>query len=326
MPGATLDEIHRNADIASQRQRFIAGLRQAYLAAVEAGDLVAMMTNAKQIIAAGGSLPSASPLGIAARSSRSRDLSAGESYRRASVRERAVVAAASFNLLSVASCIRFDGGDSAGLSESSPHTARLELLAALYEASNASDAEHRRAELATLTPLSDQTSILEAGISPAHRRFSMLVYAGGRLNVGAEMPAIVDLAGVSHSQITPIVLGGAGGGVENVLGQTDSLQVVPEGVRAFGAILAGTDAAQKIVALADKGFQWQANAAFEVAARQLVNAGESAAVNGKEFAGPLVVVRRARLRAISVVTIGAEDTATMVTVQRQGPGWRCGAC
>lgn len=142
-------------------------------------------------------------------------------------------------------------------------------------------------------------------------RFSMIGYTGGVIRQAWSREAIViDLAGMSVPAVIPIVFG-HDYSLDYVLGQgsaqvTDTLVI-------DGAILADCDAAVRVVALGDKGYQWQASVGADVDEQYLLADGDIAQINGQSFTGPLRVVKRSTLRECSFVTLGA-DAATAVTI------------
>ncbi|MCX5685538.1 MAG: hypothetical protein NT049_17920, partial [Planctomycetota bacterium] len=144
-----------------------------------------------------------------------------------------------------------------------------------------------------------------AGDKPALPRFTMLAYTGGPMKIaGWRFPVVVDLAGLAiPSQSRPVRFGhDAASGV----GHTDRIAVETGQLIAAGVISRDTAAAREIVVSARNGFQWQASIGASVEQFEFVKENQTVLVNGREFAGPLNVVRKATLGEISFVDLGAD--------------------
>ena len=171
---------------------------------------------------------------------------------------------------------------------------------------------------ATLQLLSDPGAIsieaaadVAAGESgkPKLPRFSMVAYTGGAMRIaGWRYPVIVDLAGLSiPSQSRPIRFGhDATAGV----GHTDSIAVAEGKLVAEGVVSRDTAAAREIVASARNGFPWQASLGASVEQFEFVREDQAVLVNGREFKGPVNVVRRATLGEISFVDMAADGNTS----------------
>jgi len=149
-------------------------------------------------------------------------------------------------------------------------------------------------------------------------RFSMVAYTGGAMRVaGWRYPVVVDLAGlVIPSQTRPVRFGHD---IAAGVGHTDSIRVADGQLLAAGVISRDTPAAQEVVASARKGFPWQASISATVEEFEFVKANQTVLVNGRQFAGPVYVVRKATLGEISFVDLGA-DAATTVSVAAANNG------
>jgi hypothetical protein len=176
---------------------------------------------------------------------------------------------------------------------------------------------------------------IEAGAESRRPRLSIVAYTGGVMRVPGWERVVIDLAGLELS-----------GGVA-ILSDHDSTRrgVVGHGTaevrehRLFvtGSISATGEAAREIVESSRNGFPWQASVGVEVFDREQVRAGQRVEVNGRSIEAPatsgcgLTLVRRGRLREVSIVGIGCDgDTAvsiaaskhkeTNMEVQTQSPG------
>jgi hypothetical protein len=137
------------------------------------------------------------------------------------------------------------------------------------------------------------------------RRFHMDAYTGGALAIaGWRFPVVVDLTGLT-------VRGGAKVYLDHDraarVGHVDGIQVERGGLRVSGVISSTTQAAREVVADADNGYPWQASIGASVREVEFVGEGKMVTVNGREFAGPVNVARRAALQEVSFVGNGADD-------------------
>jgi len=140
-------------------------------------------------------------------------------------------------------------------------------------------------------------------------RFSMVAYTGGTMRIaGWRHPVVVDLAGLAiPSQSRPIRFGhDANSGV----GHTDSIAVRGGQLIASGVISRDTEAAREVVVSAKNRFPWQASIGASVEQSEYVKENQTVLVNGKEFSGPVNVVRKSTLGEISFVDLGADGNTS----------------
>lgn len=153
----------------------------------------------------------------------------------------------------------------------------------------------------------------EADGKPRLPRFSMVAYTGGLMRIaGWRHPVVVDLGGLEiPSQSRPIRFGhDAASGV----GHTSSIRVEEGKLLATGIVSRDTVAAREIVVSAANGFPWQASIGASVDEFEFVKAQQKTIVNGREFTGPVNVIRKALLGEISFVDLGADGlTSANVT-------------
>jgi hypothetical protein len=154
----------------------------------------------------------------------------------------------------------------------------------------------------------DITADASDGKSPLPR-FTMVAYTGGPMRVaGWRYPVVMDLAGLAiPSQNRPIRFGhDANSGV----GHSDSIAVRDGRLIAAGMVSRDTAAAKEIVISARNGFPWQASIGAGVEQFEFVKENQSVLVNGREFTGPINVVRKATLGEISFVDLGADGNTS----------------
>jgi len=143
------------------------------------------------------------------------------------------------------------------------------------------------------------------------RRFSILAYSGGKLPVdGFPVPVVVDLAGLEASGSVPIILDHEAT-TANTLGGTDSIVNDGRSLILSGPVTGTSQQVRQVIEQADGGQQWQASIGAMVLEAIEIAAGESVAVNGQQFTGPVIVARRAVLRETSVLPMGADATTSV---------------
>lgn len=158
----------------------------------------------------------------------------------------------------------------------------------------------------------DLSAAAEADQTEPLPRFRMVAYTGEAMRLaGWRHPVVIDLAGLSvPSQNRPIRFGhDAQAGV----GHTDAIGVDGGQLVASGVISRDTAASKEVVASSRNGFPWQASVGASVDEFEFVRQNQSVTVNGREFTGPVNVVRRSTLGEISFVDLGA-DGRTSATI------------
>ena len=159
--------------------------------------------------------------------------------------------------------------------------------------------------LSLLAPLT-----LKAAASGKPRRFSILAYSGGTLNVsGFPLPVIVDLAGLEAGSVV-IVLDHEVT-TATTLGQVDKVTNDGRSLNLTGTITGSSPRVRDVLAAADAGQRWQASIGANVQATEQIPEGRTVEVNGQTFVGPVIVARRATLKETSVLPVGADSTTTV---------------
>ncbi|MCC7407743.1 MAG: hypothetical protein IT442_06700, partial [Phycisphaeraceae bacterium] len=158
-----------------------------------------------------------------------------------------------------------------------------------------------------------QASAVGEGATPALPRFSMVAYTGGAMRLaGWKFPVVVDLAGMNiPSQLRPIRVGH---NTDQRVGHSTAIRIEngPSGGQlvAGGVVSCTGRTAQEVVADARNGFPWQASIGAAVEEFEFTPEGRTVVVNGREFAGPVNVVRRSTLGEISFVDLGADGNTS----------------
>jgi hypothetical protein len=145
----------------------------------------------------------------------------------------------------------------------------------------------------------------------------MTAYTGGPMTLaGWRYPVVVDLAGLNTGDSAKPIFLGHQQDVDDLVGQTDRIEIVEGQLMASGDVLGDSPRVQRVVALADKGFRWQASIGAQAQKVDFIKAGQSVVVNGRSLDGPLNVARQSLLGEISFVPLGA-DTQTSALIANQ---------
>jgi len=155
----------------------------------------------------------------------------------------------------------------------------------------------------------------EGEAAPATKKFRIVAYTGAPIRQGwSKEPVVIDLAGMTLPSTVPIVLGHdyalgsiLGQGVPTVQGN----ELIVE-----GEILADNENARQVLALAERGYQWQASVGADVGRHLKFGDDQTTTANGQTLVGPVRVVRASTLRETSFVTLGA-DRSTAISISAE---------
>ncbi|MCE5280330.1 MAG: hypothetical protein ABFD92_07810 [Planctomycetaceae bacterium] len=160
--------------------------------------------------------------------------------------------------------------------------------------------------------LSAQASTPDA---PALPRFNMVAYTGGTMRIsGWRYPLVVDLAGLAIPRQNAPIRESHGTRV----GHAEAIRVENGQLMASGIISCTGQTAREVVADAKNGFPWQASIGASVEQFEFVKENQTISVNGRDFSGPINVVRKATLGEISFVDLGADgNTSASVAAAKE---------
>lgn len=146
------------------------------------------------------------------------------------------------------------------------------------------------------------------GQPPKRATFSIVAYTGGALRVGSFFrPVVIDLSGLRATQQIPILLDHD---PAQIVGQATRVNVANGQVRVEGVVTGDDEPAQKVLSHAKNGFKWAASVGVSIDRLEMIAENTTVKVNGREFSGPLLVARTARLGETSFVAIGADEGAS----------------
>ena len=144
--------------------------------------------------------------------------------------------------------------------------------------------------------------------------FTCRAYSGSPMRIeGWAVPVVVDLNGIDVSTQQIPLLASHEATPDNVLGVTDAIDINEDGIVARGRLFTASERARQVLALWRAGYRWQLSIGGESEQVEFVDDGQEVTVNGRNIAGPVAVVRQARLREISCVVLGA-DAATQMQI------------
>lgn len=176
------------------------------------------------------------------------------------------------------------------------------------------------AQLLTISSVEDSLEFMEqeGGGLP---RVSMIAYNGGPMRFkGFPHPVIVDLNGLDISNQNRPLLRDHDKGRE--IGHTTSIQAREGKLYIEGVISVDSADARQVINASQNGFPYQASIGtpYDKQDFRFIRAGESAEVNGRVWRGPVLVLRKSKLKETSVVTLGADDDSEtrIAAMQQEG--------
>lgn len=141
--------------------------------------------------------------------------------------------------------------------------------------------------------------------------FTMVAYTGGPLRLpNFSYPVVVDCAGLTATSQTLPAL--KDHDPTKIVGHTEQIQIdaATGMVTVAGKTSGSGPAADEVRQQAARGFPWQVSIGAPVQAMDFVDEGETVFVNGRTWQGPLLVARKATLRELSFVAMGADGSTS----------------
>jgi hypothetical protein len=141
--------------------------------------------------------------------------------------------------------------------------------------------------------------------------FSMVAYNGGpirpHLDPPLPHPVVVDLAGMSLTRQQYPAL--KDHDQKKLVGHTDAMTTDGRKLEAAGIISGAGADANEVVMAAGNGFKWPVSLGAALSKVQLLKAGDTARINGRDIVGPVYIARASRPREVSFLTLAADDDA-----------------
>lgn len=156
------------------------------------------------------------------------------------------------------------------------------------------------------TPTVQATFVIGAEGELKVPRVDIVAYTGVPMVVrGFKRPVLIDLQGVfSTRESLPLLKDHR---PDLVIGHSDRIDNDGRTLRVSGVMSGNGPAAREVVDNARQGFPWQSSVTAIPTELEEIPAGRSVVVNGREWVGPLTVARRAKLKEISLLSMGADD-------------------
>jgi len=150
------------------------------------------------------------------------------------------------------------------------------------------------------------------GDASSPRKFRIVAYTGAPIQQAwSREKVVIDLAGMTLPSTVPIVMG-HDYSLGSILGQgrpsVQGNELIVE-----GEILAESETARQVLALAAAGYEWQASVGADVGRHLKFGEDQVTTANGQSHVGPVRIVRASTLRETSFVTLGA-DRNTAVSI------------
>ena len=149
----------------------------------------------------------------------------------------------------------------------------------------------------------------------------IVAYTGGAMSVPGFGPVAIDLRGLEITAAVPL-LADHETDIGSIVG-SGSARIEAGQLIVSGTLTTETEAGARVVELGKGGFPWQASVGVQPLERERIAAGQTVTVNGKQVtAGPggLTLVRRGRLREVSITAIGADaGTSVAIAAHHKGP-------
>lgn len=158
----------------------------------------------------------------------------------------------------------------------------------------------------------------DAGKAPT---FELVAYTGAAIKQGWSRNAlVVDLAGMNTLKASVPILWQHERSLDAVIGR--STEIVNDGNQLIlrGELLADGEIPEKIARLARAGIPLQASIGADAGGIENISAGSVVTVNGREFTGPISVVRASDLRETSIVLFGADANTSAAIAAEANEG------
>lgn len=147
-----------------------------------------------------------------------------------------------------------------------------------------------------------------AGEANSAPRVTAVAYTGVQLVVaGYPTPVVVDMDGLDHASPVPLLFEHDR---KAILGQGSVTRAGSELLLA-GSLQGDSPEKQNVLNLARDGFSWKLSVGVYPTKVEKVAAGQRVTVNGKQFVGPLAVVRAGKLIEVSILAIGADPNTSL---------------
>ena len=149
-----------------------------------------------------------------------------------------------------------------------------------------------------------------AGEGERQPTVDIVAYTGDQIaQAWSDVPLVVDLAGVKAGETVPVLYAHGRedmNSLDSVVGKSTRIENTGKQLDIAADLIRGEPNSDKLIRLGAAGVPLQASIGASVDRTEYIKSGQSVTVNGREFAGPITVVRASRLREVSLVLFGAD--------------------
>ena len=148
------------------------------------------------------------------------------------------------------------------------------------------------------------------GESKGPRRFDVLAYTGGELQVGRyPLPVVIDLQGLEAAKSIVANLHHV---KENIVGHVTEHTNDGKQLLLAGLVSGTGESAAEFLGNGDNGYPWGASVEVQpTIPPEQIKAGQSVTVNGQRFNGPIFVARKSRLYGVAFLPRPADENSTV---------------
>lgn len=149
-------------------------------------------------------------------------------------------------------------------------------------------------------------------------RFTISAYTGVPLTGvmrQQRLPIVVDLQGLQASRAAVPVLKDHNPSL--IVGHTDRIINDGRTLSVTGVASGAGQVSQEVVQSAKDGFPWQASITASVLEVEEIPRGKRVNVNGRDFAGPIAIARKSKLKEVSFVALGADDNTSAAIAAKE---------
>ena len=152
-----------------------------------------------------------------------------------------------------------------------------------------------------------------SGDEPKLPRFRMRAYNGGRLRIrGFGMPVVVDLSSTRLLNKSIAILQHHDS--SRIVGHSDNVEINTASITATGVISGVGEAANEVRQTSANKFPWNTSIGAQPGSLERIERGKTVVVNGRKFAGPVIVARNNVLGEISFVPLQGDVSSTPAVV------------
>lgn len=166
-----------------------------------------------------------------------------------------------------------------------------------------------------LSAVCDATITIQAakeGEQTPNPKVSIMGYGGGKMTVGYWGEVVINLSKLTFPKdgVMPILFDHDTWDLDTVLGQTSKISNDGKKISIEGEIMDVGDTSSKVLALAKKGFKFQASVGVDPKKVVIIKENESVEVNGQILDGPFNLVDEGNLYEMSIVPLGADGSTS----------------